>query len=62
MKTNYAHIKRMFLAFDKHLDGFITLEELKSILNQFTLPLTDQLFAQLMDRLVILQINAVDFL
>ena len=52
MRENYAHIKRMFLAMDRHLDGFIGLVELKSILNQFTVPMTDQLFSQLMDRCV----------
>ena len=50
MRENYAHIKRMFMAMDRHLDGFIGLKELKSILTQFTIPLTDQLFSQLMDR------------
>lgn len=40
----------MFLAFDKNLDGFISIENLKSVLNQFTVPMTDEAFGQLMQR------------
>ena len=54
MRTNYANLKRMFIAMDKHLDGFISLEDLKSVLFQFTLPMSEQLFLALMDRLVTL--------
>ena len=50
MRTNHANLKRMFIAMDKHLDGFISLEDLKSVLFQFTLPMSEQLFAALMDR------------
>lgn len=50
MRANFTHIKKIFLAFDPNLDGFIALSDLKNILNQFTIPLTDQLFSQLMDR------------
>ena len=54
MRTNYANLKRMFIAMDKHLDGFISLEDLKSVLFQFTLPMSEQLFLALMDRWVTL--------
>ena len=54
MRTNYSNLKRMFIAMDKHLDGFISLEDLKSVLFQFTLPMSEQLFAALMDRWVTL--------
>ena len=50
MKDNYVNIKKAFMAFDKRQDGFITLDDLKSVLIHFTLPMSDQLFAQLMDR------------
>ena len=50
MRTNHANLKRMFIAMDKHLDGFISLEDLKSVLFEFTLPMSEQLFAALMDR------------
>ena len=52
MQANYANLKRMFLAFDTHKEGFVDLEDLQSILNQFTVPLSDQLFSQLMQRYV----------
>lgn len=50
MRENYGNLKRMFLAFDKHLDGFVALEDLKAILSQFTLPLNDRQFQDLLDR------------
>ena len=50
MRGNYANLKRMFIAMDKHLDGFITLDDLKSVLFQFTIPMSDQLFTSLMER------------
>lgn len=50
MKENYVNLKRMFMSFDRHLDGHVTLEDLKSVLNNFTLPMSDQLFSQLMER------------
>lgn len=52
MRSNYVNLKKAFLAFDAQKDGFIGLEDLKSVLNNFTLPMTDQLFGQLMDRYV----------
>ncbi|XP_063969764.1 EF-hand calcium-binding domain-containing protein 6-like isoform X1 [Lytechinus pictus] len=51
MKDNYVNIKKAFMAFDKRQDGFITLDDLKSVLIHFTLPMSDQLFAQLMERI-----------
>ncbi|XP_072165535.1 EF-hand calcium-binding domain-containing protein 6-like isoform X2 [Diadema setosum] len=51
MKNNYVNIKKAFMAFDKRQDGFIMLDDLKSVLIHFTLPMSDQLFAQLMDRI-----------
>lgn len=50
MRMNYLNLKKIFLSFDRHLDGFITLDDLKSILIQFTIPMSDQLFSQLMER------------
>ena len=52
IKDNLANLKRMFLVFDKHLDGFVSLEELKSALDQFVMPLSNSVFAQLMTRYV----------
>ena len=50
MKKNYLNLKKIFMTFDKHFDGFILIDDLKSILSQFTLPMSDQLFNQLMER------------
>jgi Ca2+-binding EF-hand superfamily protein len=50
MKENYTNLKKAFMSFDRHLNGLITIEDLKSVLNNFVLPMSDQLFAQLMER------------
>nr|KAG5711061.1 hypothetical protein BaRGS_013795 [Batillaria attramentaria] len=50
MRDNYLKLKRAFMAFDKHLDGFVSIEDLRAILSNFTLPMSDQLFGQLMAR------------
>ncbi|OWF48504.1 EF-hand calcium-binding domain-containing protein 6 [Mizuhopecten yessoensis] len=50
MRRNYLNLKKMFISFDRNLDGFIQLDDLKSILIQFTLPMSDPLFKQLMER------------
>ena len=50
MRENYANMKRVFMALDKHLDGFVSIKDLKQVLTQFTVPLSDQLFMRLMDR------------
>lgn len=52
MRNNYIMIKKSCIARDRHLDGWIKIEDLKAILDQFAIPMSDQLFAQLMDRLV----------
>ena len=51
MQENYANLKRMFLVFDKQLDGYINLEDLRSVLNNFTMVMSDAVFTQLMERL-----------
>jgi Ca2+-binding EF-hand superfamily protein len=50
MKDNYQKLKRAFMAIDKNLDGFVSIDDLRSILSNFTLPMSDQLFTQLMMR------------
>ncbi|CAL1541366.1 unnamed protein product [Lymnaea stagnalis] len=50
MRNNYLKLKKTFMSFDKHLDGYVSIEDLKSILNSFTLPMSDELFLQLMER------------
>ncbi|KAL8588470.1 hypothetical protein ACOMHN_054049 [Nucella lapillus] len=50
MRNNYPHLKKAFMAIDKHLDGFVSIEDLRAILSNFTLPMSDQLFTQLMAR------------
>ena len=52
MRDNYQRLKRAFMAIDKHLDGFVSIEDLRAILSNFTLPMSDQLFSQLMARWV----------
>ena len=50
MVDNYSDMKRAFVAFDKREDGFVTLNELKRVLNQFVFPMTAGLFDILMAR------------
>lgn len=50
MRDNYLKLKRAFMALDKNLDGFVSIEDLRAILSNFTLPMSDQLFGQLMAR------------
>ncbi|KAJ8031739.1 EF-hand calcium-binding domain-containing protein 6 [Holothuria leucospilota] len=51
LRDNYVNLRKAFMAFDAKKDGFVTLDDLKSIIIHFTLPVSDQLFAQLMDRI-----------
>ncbi|XP_077999888.1 EF-hand calcium-binding domain-containing protein 6-like isoform X2 [Glandiceps talaboti] len=50
LKENYVNLKKAFMAFDYKRDGFISLDDLKTVLINFTLPMSDQLFSQLMER------------
>ncbi len=50
MRDNYVNLKKVFMAFDSKNDGYVTLEDLKSILNNFTVPMSDQLFSEVMDQ------------
>ena len=50
MKENYVNLKKAFMTFDRELDGFIAIEDLEAILSQFTIPMSKQLFGQLMER------------
>lgn len=50
MKENYVNLKKAFMSFDRGLDGFVSLENLQAILTQFTLPMSTQLFSQIMDK------------
>ncbi|KAK6168917.1 hypothetical protein SNE40_020073 [Patella caerulea] len=50
MRANYTNLKKSFLSFDKNISGFISLEDLKAILTNFTIPMSNQLFMRLMER------------
>ncbi|KAH3736592.1 hypothetical protein DPMN_043163 [Dreissena polymorpha] len=50
MRENYVILKKAFMSFDTQLDGFISIEDLLSVLTQFTLPMSRQLFSQLMEK------------
>jgi Ca2+-binding EF-hand superfamily protein len=50
MRDNYVNLKKAFMVFDTHLDGFVSVENLQSILTQFTIPMSKQLFSQIMDK------------
>ncbi|ESO84984.1 hypothetical protein LOTGIDRAFT_236027 [Lottia gigantea] len=50
MRSNYVNLKKSFLAFDKSLSGFINIDDLKAILTNFTIPMSNQLFTRLMER------------
>ena len=52
MRENYVNLKKAFMSFDRFLDGFIAIEDLQSILTQFTIPMSKQLFCQLMEKYV----------
>ena len=43
-------LQRAFIAFDKKRDGCVTLNELKRVLTHFLFPMSDEIFAQLMER------------
>jgi len=45
-----VNLKKAFMSFDTHLDGFISVEDLRSILTQFTIPMSRPLFSQLMEK------------
>ncbi|PIK51188.1 putative EF-hand calcium-binding domain-containing protein 6 [Apostichopus japonicus] len=51
LRDNYVNLKKAFMAFDAKKDGFVTLDDLKSIIIHFTIPVSDQLFQQLMERI-----------
>ncbi|KAF6034130.1 EFCAB6 [Bugula neritina] len=50
MRTNYVNVKRALNACDKNNDGFISLVDLRAVLSAFTIPMSEQLFVQLMER------------
>ncbi|XP_053398276.1 EF-hand calcium-binding domain-containing protein 6-like [Mercenaria mercenaria] len=50
MRDNYVNLKKAFMVFDTHLDGFVSVDDLQSILTQFTIPMSKQLFAQMMEK------------
>jgi len=50
MRTNQANIERAMRAFDYSSDGFITIDDLKAVIDNFVMPTTDELFQQLMHR------------
>ena len=50
MRENYVLLKKAFMSFDRHLDGFIAIDDLQAILTQFTIPMSKQLFSQLMEK------------
>ena len=48
----HSDLKRAFVAFDKKRDGYVTLDELRRVLVHFVFPISDLMFAQLMERYV----------
>ncbi|XP_052809717.1 EF-hand calcium-binding domain-containing protein 6-like isoform X2 [Mya arenaria] len=61
MRDNYLTLKKAFMSFDTRLDGFISVDDLLSILTQFTLPMSKQLFSQLMDKCGVHATGRVDW-
>ena len=49
----YSDLKKAFVAFDKKRDGYVTLDELRRVLVHFVFPMSDVMFAQLMERYVV---------
>ena len=47
------NVKRALNACDRHNDGFISLTDLRAVLSAFTVPMSEQLFIQLMERSVL---------
>lgn len=50
MRQNYDDIKRVMMAFDSTQDGFISINDLKSVIDNFVLPISEDVFQQLMYR------------
>ena len=50
MRTNYVNVKRALNACDRNNDGFVSLVDLRAVLSAFTIPMSEQLFKQLMER------------
>ena len=48
MRTNEINLERAMRAFDFESDGFISIDDLKAVLDNFVLPTTDEVFQQLM--------------
>ena len=48
MRSNYDDIERALRAFDYMSDGFIAIEDLKAVVDNFVLPTSDEVFQQLM--------------
>ncbi|KAH3735163.1 hypothetical protein DPMN_041624, partial [Dreissena polymorpha] len=61
MRENYVILKKAFMSFDTQLDGFISIEDLLSVLTQFTLPMSRQLFSQLMEKCGVKATGRVDW-
>ena len=50
MRSNQGNIERAMRAFDDTSDGFITIDDLKAVIDNFVMPTTDEVFQQLMHR------------
>nr|XP_039259918.1 EF-hand calcium-binding domain-containing protein 6-like [Styela clava] len=50
MRQNHDNIKRVLMAFDSSQDGFISIDELKAVIDNFVLPVSEDVFQQLMYR------------
>lgn len=48
----YEDIKRAMMAFDASFDGFILIDDLKAVLDNFVIPMSEEVFQQLMYRSV----------
>jgi len=50
MTSNFSNIKRAMMTFDLDGDGFVRIDDLKAVLDNFVIPTTDEIFHQLMYR------------
>jgi len=50
MTSNISNIKRAMMTFDLDGDGFVRIDDLKAVLDNFVIPTTDEIFHQLMYR------------
>ena len=61
MAENFTNIHKTIKAFDAHQTGYIELDDLRSVLNSFTVTLAETTFYNLMNRFHLKSSGKVDW-